>query len=119
LALVSKLESRLDNVVFRAGFVKTRRAARQLVSHGHVQINGRRMNIPSYTVKAGETVSVRPESRQSPLFSNRAEAMLEVKTPAWLEMSADGFAVTMKTMPSLSVSEIPFNAAVIIQFYSR
>lgn len=119
LALVSKLESRLDNTVFRAGFVKTRRAARQLVSHGHVQINGRRMNIPSYQVKAGETVSIRPESRQSPLFGNRAEAMLEVKTPTWLEMSADGFAVTLTTVPALTVSEVPFNAAVIIQFYSR
>lgn len=119
LALVSRLESRLDNVVFRAGFVKTRRAARQLVSHGHVQINGRRMNIPSYTVKAGETVSVRPESRQSPLFASRAEAMLEAKLPTWLEASADGFSVTMKSVPALSVSEIPFNAAVIIQFYSR
>lgn len=119
LALVSKLESRLDNTVFRAGFVKTRRAARQLVSHGHVQINGRRMNIPSYQVKAGETVSIRPESRQSPLFGNRAEAMLEVKTPTWLEMSADGFAVTLTMVPALTVSEVPFNAAVIIQFYSR
>jgi small subunit ribosomal protein S4 len=119
VALVSKLEGRLDNVVFRAGFVKTRRAARQLVSHGHVQINGRRMNIPSYSVKAGETVSIRPESRTSPLFANRAEAMLEIKTPTWLEMSADGFSVTMKSVPVLGVGETPFNAAVIIQFYSR
>ncbi len=119
LALVSKLESRLDNTVFRAGFVKTRRAARQLVSHGHVQINGRRMNIPSYQVKSGETISIRPESRTSPLFGNRAEAMAEVKIPAWMEISADGFAVTMKTSPALTVSEVPFNAAVIIQFYSR
>jgi small subunit ribosomal protein S4 len=119
LALVSKLESRIDNMVFRAGFVKTRRAARQLVSHGHVQLNGRRMNIPSYQVKAGETISIRPESRTSPLFGNRAEAMVEIKTPAWIEMAADGFSFTMKTAPALGVAEIPFNAAVIIQFYSR
>jgi small subunit ribosomal protein S4 len=118
-ALVTTLESRLDNVVFRAGFVKTRRAARQLVSHGHVTINGRRMNIPSYMVKAGETVAIRPESRTSPLFGNRSEAMQEAKAPAWLEMAADGFSVTLKSTPVLEASEVPFNAAVIIQFYSR
>lgn len=119
LALVSKLESRLDNTVFRAGFVKTRRAARQLVSHGHVQVNGRRMNIPSYEVKVGETVSIREGSRTSPLFGNRAEAMLEVKVPGWLEVSPDGYSLTQKTRPALTLTEVPFNAAVIIQFYSR
>ncbi len=119
LALVSRLESRLDNVVYRAGLVKTRRAARQLVSHGHVTVNGRRMNIPSYAVKAGESVGIRAESRQSPLFGNRAEAMLEVKAPNWLEMSADGFSVIQKAAPQLGPTETPFNAAVIIQFYSR
>ena len=118
-ALVSKLESRLDNVVYRAGFVKTRRAARQLVSHGHVTINGRRMNIPSYVVKQGESVGIRVESRQSPLFGNRTEVMAETKTPHWLTMSDDGFSVTLKSPPLLEVAEVPFNAAVIIQFYSR
>jgi small subunit ribosomal protein S4 len=118
-ALITRLESRLDNTVFRAGFVKTRRAARQLVSHGHVTVNGRRMNVPSHQVKAGDTVAIREESRGSALFGNRAEAMLEIKLPAWLEMSADGFSVTMKTAPALGESEVPFNAAVIIQFYSR
>jgi small subunit ribosomal protein S4 len=117
--LVSRLESRLDNVVYRAGFVKTRRAARQLVSHGHVTINGRRMNVPSYQVKAGETVGIRQESRGSALFAGRAEAMLEAKLPSWLETSPDGFAVTMKALPMLTPTEVPFNAAVIIQYYSR
>lgn len=116
-ALISKLESRLDNVVFRAGFVKTRRAARQLVSHGHVTINGRRMNVPSYQVKAGETVGIRQESRQSPLFVARAES--DTKLPQWLEMSADNFAVTVKMVPQLTETEVPFNAGVVIQFYSR
>jgi small subunit ribosomal protein S4 len=119
MALVSRLESRLDNMVFRAGFVKTRRAARQLVSHGHVTINGRRMNIPSYMVKAGETIGIREGSRPSPLFANRSEAMVETKLPTWLEMSPDGFSVTLKSVPTFQTTEIPFNAAVIIQFYSR
>ncbi len=118
-ALLTRLESRLDNVVFRAGFVKTRRAARQLVSHGHVTINGRRMNIPSYHVAAGETVGIREASRTSPLFAGRAEAVAESKLPKWLEIAADGFSVTMKTAPVLESNESPFDAGVIIQFYSR
>jgi small subunit ribosomal protein S4 len=116
-ALISRLESRLDNVVFRAGFVKTRRAARQLVSHGHVTVNGQRMNIPSYQVKAGETVAIRPESRGSALFAGRSEA--DARVPQWLEMSPDNFSVTLKTAPMLAETEVPFNAGVVIQFYSR
>ncbi len=116
-ALLSKLESRLDNVVFRAGFVKTRRAARQLVSHGHVTVNGRRMNIPSHQVRPGNTVAVREESRGSTLFANRAEAGGTI--PQWLEMSPDNFSVTMKNAPMIAETERPFNAGVVIQFYSR
>jgi len=119
LGLVSRLESRLDNAVFRAGLVKTRRAARQLVSHGHVHLNGRRMSIPSHSVEVGDTVSIRPESRTSPLFANRAEAVVEIKTPAWIEMSADGFEAKVKSVPQTPEGEVPFNPAVIIQFYSR
>lgn len=119
VALISRLESRLDNVVFRAGFVKTRRAARQLVSHGHVTVNGRRVNIPSYKVEVGETVAIRTESRTSPLFGNRMEVIAETKLPVWLEMGPDGFGSTVKSLPSIAEGETPFNAAVIIQFYSR
>jgi small subunit ribosomal protein S4 len=117
--LFARLESRLDNVVYRAGFVKTRRAARQLVSHGHVHLNGRRMSIPSHSVAVGDTVSIRPESRTSPLFVGRAEAAAEFKTPAWLELKENGFEATVKTTPQTSETEMPFNQAVIIQFYSR
>lgn len=119
LGLVNRLESRLDNVVFRAGFVKTRRAARQLVGHGHVTVDGRRMTIPSFMVEAGQTIAIRPESRTSPLFMNRKEAMLETKNPAWMEMGADGMSALIKQTPTVSETELPFNAAVIIQFYSR
>ncbi len=119
LALLSRLEGRLDNVVYRAGFVKTRRAARQLVGHGHVTINGRRMNIPSYKVNVGEVVAIRQESRTSPLFINRTEAAAETKLPTWLEAAEAGFGVTIKAEPVLPETELPFNPAVIIQFYSR
>jgi small subunit ribosomal protein S4 len=116
--LMKKLESRLDNVVYRLGFVKTRRAARQLVSHGHVLVNARKVNVPSYQVKLGDTVSIRQESRQSPLFALREEAAKEQKTPVWLKLSADGFAGEVVAQPAME-QELPFNAAVIIQFYSR
>ncbi len=117
--LLSRLESRLDNVVFRAGFVKTRRAARQLVSHGHVMVSGKKMNVPSYQVKMGETVAIRTESRTSPLFVNRIEAAAETKLPEWLTMGEGGFEVTATQAPALPDTEAPFSAPVIIQFYSR
>jgi small subunit ribosomal protein S4 len=117
--LLSRLESRLDNVVFRAGFVKTRRAARQLVSHGHVVVNGKRMNVPSYQVKMGEVVGIREGSRTSPLFINRTEASAETKTPEWLKLGGGGFEATAAAAPGLADTEAPFNAPVIIQFYSR
>jgi small subunit ribosomal protein S4 len=117
--LLARLESRLDNVVYRLGLVKTRRAARQLVSHGHVQVNGRRINIPSYAVGVGDTVSIRQESRTSPLFVGRSEAVAETRLPAWLSLSPDGFQGEVTAAPSVGETETPFNAAVIIQFYSR
>jgi len=117
--LLSRLESRLDNVIYRAGFVKTRRAARQMVSHGHVLVNGRRLNIPSYQVKEGEVVSIRPESRDSALFVNRADVMAETQTPAWATFEDQGFAVKIGAKPTVEETSAPFNAATIIQFYSR
>ncbi len=119
VSLVTRLESRLDTIVFRAGFVKTRRAARQLVSHGHVQVNGKRVNIPSYMVSVGEVISIRPETRTSPLFMTRAEVALEHKAPTWLKMSADGFSAEVTAVPVIPESELAFKPAIIIQFYSR
>lgn len=117
--LVTRLESRLDNVVFRAGFVKTRRAARQLVSHGHVTINGKRMTIPSYMVKSGDAVAIRQESRGSALFANRSETVAEHKAPQWLLLSSDGFSATVSAVPSASTNELSWSPSTIIQFYSR
>lgn len=117
--LLNRLESRLDNVVYRAGFVKTRRAARQMVSHGHIMVDGRRVNIPSFKVEEGMVVSVRPESRGSALFANRTDVMAETKAPQWLKFEDQGFAASIVASPSLGEGEAPFNAPVIIQFYSR
>jgi small subunit ribosomal protein S4 len=117
--LLSRLESRLDNVVYRAGFVTTRRAARQMVSHGHILLNGRRMNVPSHAVALGDVVSIRPESRGSALFTSRAETAAETKTPQWLTLEDGGFAAVVAAEPGISPTEAPFSAPVIIQFYSR
>ncbi|MBX4191995.1 30S ribosomal protein S4 [Candidatus Parcubacteria bacterium] len=117
--LLARLESRLDNVIYRLGLTKTRRAARQMVSHGHVMVNNRRMTIPSYKVTEGESISVREASRGSAMFANRAEAMLEQKTPAWAEAHADGLGAKVVAAPALGETESPFSAATIIQFYSR
>jgi small subunit ribosomal protein S4 len=118
-ALLARLESRLDNVVWRSGLVKTRRAARQLVSHGHITVNGRRMTVPSHAVAVGDVVAVRPESRTSPLFMSRTEQMAELKTPQWMDMEEGGLSFKISAVPNVSDTETPFNAAVIIQFYSR
>lgn len=118
-SLVGQLESRLDNVVFRAGFVRTRRAARQLVSHGHITVNGKRMTIPSHRISVGDVVAIRPESRTSPLFANRTEQLADVTTPNWMTLEEGGMGVKVVGEPKVEVTELQFSAPVIIQFYSR
>lgn len=122
--LVDRLESRLDNVVFRSGFAPTRRAARQLVSHGHITIgrggsDRRRMTIPSYRVSIGETIAIRPESRVSPFFANRAERAAETKVPDWMQLGDGGFSVIIAAAPGARATDLAFDPGVIIQFYSR
>ena len=118
-ALVERLERRLDNVAYRLGFAKTRRQARQLVSHGHVTINGRRMTIPSHTVATGDTVAVRTESRNSPLFKSAEEALGERRLPAWLSSTEGDLFSGAVTKPEIAQVELGFSPSVIIQFYSR
>ncbi len=117
--LLSRLEARLDNVAYRAGFAKTRRMARQLVSHGHIMVNGKRMTIPSHMVVAGDIIAIRPESRTSPLFANRTEAAAESKTPNWLQLEEGAVSAKVSQTPTIAESDLLFNAPVIIQFYSR
>ena len=118
--LVSRLEARLDNVIYRAGLATTRRHARQLAAHGHFMVNGRRVTVPSYKLSKGDVVSVRDGSRQSPLFANAKEKAIEKTLPAWLKtQEADILAVALDGNPELAASELQFDPAVIIQFYSR
>lgn len=120
-ALYQKLESRLDNVVFRLGLAPSRPAARQLVTHGHIMVNGRRLNIPSYQVALGDLVTPRPESLRLPIFRNReeGETPVTVARPTWLEFDVVARAGKKIHEPVLGQTEIDLNFGSILEFYSR
>jgi small subunit ribosomal protein S4 len=117
--LIARLESRLDNVVYRLGFAKTRRLARQIVSHGHIKVNGRRLNIPSHMIKVGDKISVREESKQSPLFVNLAESLAGAQTPAWLTMDVKTLSGEKKAEPTYQPAETLFDPVLVLEYYSR
>ncbi|MBP6063006.1 MAG: 30S ribosomal protein S4 [Fusobacteriaceae bacterium] len=116
LNLIQYLERRLENVVYRLGFAKTRRQARQVVSHGHVAVNGRRVNIASYRVKAGDVVSIIENSKNIDLIKMAVE---ESTVPAWLSLDKAAFAGTVLQNPSKDDLDFNLNEALIVEFYSR
>lgn len=115
--LLSYLESRLDNVVFRAGLAKTRPAARQMVSHGMITINGKKVDIASYRVRVGEIIALKPKSMKSKLFEGITETLAKKEAPAWL--SVDAKAVTAKVVNQPTLLTPNFDANAIAGFYSR
>jgi small subunit ribosomal protein S4 len=115
--LVRLLESRLDSVLARLGLAATRAQARQFISHGHVQVDGERVNIPSYGLSPGDEVRIRPGSRIEPLVQVALELTAEV--PAWLERGREGLAGRVKSLPERSEVQVPFDETQIIEFYSR
>jgi len=117
--LLARLESRLDNVVYRLGFAKTRRLARQMVSHGHIQINGRRLNIPSHEVKVGSVISIREQSKGSPLFLALNEGLLEHTPPHWLSLDVKNLTGEKKAEPTYEPSETVFDPQQVLEYYSR
>ncbi|HEY1075027.1 MAG TPA: 30S ribosomal protein S4 [Patescibacteria group bacterium] len=110
-ALFTSLETRLDNVVFRAGFAKSRAMARQMVGHGHVFVNGKRVNMPSYPVKAGEVINL----KKAETFEHNKEAIL----PDWLSYSSKTKSATVERMPKADDIVTDINSQLIIEFYSR
>ena len=116
LNLIQYLERRLENVVYRLGFAKTRRQARQVVSHGHGAVNGRRVNIASYRVKAGDVVSIIENSKNIDLIKMAVE---ESTVPAWLSLDKAAFAGTVLQNPSKDDLDFNLNEALIVEFYSR
>jgi small subunit ribosomal protein S4 len=118
-ALYLILETRLDNVIYRLGIAPSRQAARQYVSHGHFTVNGVRVTIPSYGVKAGDVIRVRKGSEKSPLFANLADKIRDVQSPTWLRFDLQKGEGTIVGIPKLVRSELPFNIAAILEFYRR
>lgn len=118
--LVDRLESRLDNVVYRMGLAKTRRLARQIVSHGHITVNGRKNTVPSHKVTKGDMISVREGSKNSPLFTNRTEEIAGSTAPSWISFDASKLAGTKSAEPqSVKASDFLFDPIQVLQFYSR
>ncbi len=119
LFLWKSLESRLDNVVFRLGLASSRAAARQMVSHGHVTVNGVRVTVPSYKVALGEKIAIRDGSRASALFQNIKERTLGVAVPQWLSLDLDKLEANVLGEPIMGDAAISLNLPVVLEFYSR
>ena len=117
--LLQILESRLDNVVFRAGFAKSRDMARQLVTHGHFTVNGRKVNIPSYRVSANDIVEVRPGSRELTPFVVAHAEIGERPVPAWLEVIPSQMRILVHTLPARAVIDTQVNEQLIVELYSK
>jgi small subunit ribosomal protein S4 len=118
-ALLQQLERRLDNVVYRLGFGLSRRQARQLVRHGHVDVNGRKVNIPSYQVVVGEEVTVREKSRQLVVIGQALEFTSHQNTPTWLEVDRDGRKGRIIALPKREDINLPVNEQLIVELYSK
>ncbi|RLT24829.1 MAG: 30S ribosomal protein S4 [Chloroflexi bacterium] len=119
-ALFMLLERRLDNVVYRMGLATTRSQARQLVAHGHVTVNGRKTNIPSYTVRVGEKVAVRVESRKRVYFKTLLEAKeLLHRAPEWMRVTHADLTAEITALPRREDGEQGINEQLIVEFYSR
>jgi small subunit ribosomal protein S4 len=117
--LLSLLERRLDNVVHRLGFSGSRAQARQLVRHGHVRVNGRKVNVPSYVVGAGAVVSVKEKSKTNPLIAGAVETAKGRGIPAWLELNASEFQGKVVTLPKRADVALQVNEKLIVELYSK
>lgn len=117
--LMDRLESRLDNVIYRMGLAKTRQMSRQMASHGHFCVNGRRMTIPSHKVKPGDVISVREGSRQSVLFVGLNESYEAAAVPAWVSFDLKKMEGVMKTAPVYNPTETLFDPEQVMEYYSR
>lgn len=118
--LVEFLERRFDNAVYRAGFAKTRAAARQAVSHAHFEINGHKVNIPSYRVRPGEMIAIRENKRAKGVWKGVEEVLINKKnTPSWLAVDSKGLSAKVTGIPAGTELQQPFDIKKIVEFYSR
>ena len=117
--LLILLERRLDNVVYKLGFSQTRRESRQVVGHGHFLVNGRKVNIPSFLVKAGDVVELREKSRKIPTVNEALDAVVRKGIPPWLELDREKFRGTVKTVPARADIQEPIQEQLIVELYSK
>ena len=117
--LLQMLEMRLDNVVYRLGFADSRAQARQLVMHGHFQVNGRKTDIPSAILKPGNEVAVRERSKNLEYFKTRALMVSQKGIPAWLRLDANALAGRIQAIPTRQELELPFDEALVVEYYQR
>jgi len=117
--LLVLLERRLDNVVYRAGLARSRAEARQLIGHGHFEVNGRTVDIPSYQVNAGDAIRVRERARDASVFAEIRDADGLVRPPEWLDVDPDTLSAVMTALPERQSIDVPLNEQLIVEFYSR
>ncbi|MBU4375699.1 30S ribosomal protein S4 [Patescibacteria group bacterium] len=117
--LLKMLETRLDNTVFRLGFSKSRSHARQLVSHGHFTVGGKKINIPSYQVKAGDVIKIKKINKKIKAFENLKEKFKKYEAPGWLNASAEDLSGKVLHQPSKKDFDMKINTQMIVEFYSR
>ena len=117
--LMVMLESRLDSVIFRMGFARTRREARQIVGHKHVLVNGKRVNIPSYLIKAGDVIEIREQSKSLQRYKDILEVTAGRLTPEWMDVDVENFKGTIKALPTREQIDVPVNEMLIVELYSK
>ena len=117
--LMERLESRLDNVIYRLGMAKTRRFARQVVSHGHIKVNGKRLSIPSHKIRVGDIITVRDGSKETGIFVNLAEKHEAAGVPTWLAIDIKKLEGKIVAVPVYNPAEALFDPEQVMEFYSR
>ena len=117
--LMIMLESRLDSVVFRMGFARTRREARQVVGHKHVLVNGKVVSIPSYLIKAGDVIEIKESAKTMQRYKDIAEVTGGRLVPEWMDVDIDNFKGTVKNLPTREMIDVPINEMLIVELYSK
>ena len=117
--LMTILETRLDNVVFRLGFARTRKEARQMVTHGHICVNGRRVDIPSFRVRPGELVSVAPKAKELLVVKSALVSNERVRVPAWLEIDIEKLQGSVLSLPTRDQIDLDINEQLIVELYAK
>ncbi len=117
--LLQQLERRLDNIVLRMGFAQSRRQSRQLVRHGHIQVNGRKVNIPSYQLNAGDEVAIREASRTLAIVQQAQEFAAHQNAPSWIQVDRENMKGKMSSVPKRADVNLPINEQLIVELYSK